>query len=154
MRMYLHILYKSSTYQFQHQEFHSGRPHFGHQDDLNDMEESNNHSEDRRSASRSSKNLAVLEKTQKISLDELRTNHDAQARALSTTYSNSEMQADGGMPFLAQLWLVFAGVLDCWMLGTNIRAENNFGGSQRVIFRPDSLLILRCYLFLGTSQFR
>lgn len=54
---------------------------------------------------------AVLEKTQKLSLDELRTNHDAQALAVSTTRTSTDLETCGGMPFAAGLWMVFAGIL-------------------------------------------
>ena len=59
-------------------------------------------------------NLAVLEKTQKMSLDELRTNHDAQALATFSTSRTGSDQLDrrGGMPFCAEFWMILGGILD------------------------------------------
>ena len=74
---------------------------------------------DVRSESKNS-HAAVLEKTQKISLDELRTNHDAAAVALSasrTTSATTELEARGGMPLAAELWMSIAGILEWRSVG-------------------------------------
>eukprot|EP00435_Cladocopium_sp_Y103_P021825 s1418_g5.t1 len=70
-------------------------------------------SEERRS--KSSKE-AVLQKTQKLSLDELRTNHDAHVRARHS-FAREEINMDsrGGLPQpMAGCWLVLAGILRFW----------------------------------------
>ena len=67
---------------------------------------------DERSGSKKS-HAAVLEKTQKLSLDELRTNHDAQAMAISASRTTStELETKGGMPIAAELWMFIAGILE------------------------------------------
>eukprot|EP00438_Fugacium_kawagutii_P007067 Skav227760 [mRNA] locus=scaffold1653:210986:218160:- [translate_table: standard] len=55
---------------------------------------------------------AVLEKTRRLSLDLLRSNHDAQAiqdTASRTLSTDSETR--GGMPCAAEIWMILAGVL-------------------------------------------
>jgi hypothetical protein len=57
--------------------------------------------------------LENLEKTQNISLDELRTNHNALVTAMSMR-SVSTLDTGSGMLFTAELLLVLAGVMEMW----------------------------------------
>lgn len=77
-----------------------------------EAEASSDFAEERGNSKKS--NLAVLEKTQKMSLDELRTNHDAQALAEFSTsrIASDQLDRQGGMPFCAELWMIFSGILD------------------------------------------
>eukprot|EP00435_Cladocopium_sp_Y103_P020825 s2652_g5.t1 len=50
-----------------------------------------------------------------LSLDELRANHDAQVTATRSGKSSTNRETRGGMPFIAELWLVVAGILE-WPL--------------------------------------
>ena len=63
-----------------------------------------------RSGSKTSSREAVLEKTQNLCLDELRANHNAVVTAMSMR-SIAPLDTTGGMPFTAELLLVFAGIL-------------------------------------------
>jgi len=91
-----------------------------------EAEASSDFAEERGNSKKS--NLAVLEKTQKMSLDELRTNHDAQALAGFSTSRTASDQLDhqGGMPFCAELWMMFSGILDVslrksWLWGSFVQ---------------------------------
>lgn len=67
-------------------------------------------------SSKQSSRVAVLEnleKTQNISLDELRTNHNALVTAMSMR-SVSTLDTGSGMLFTAELLLVLAGVMEMW----------------------------------------
>lgn len=66
-----------------------------------------------RSRSKHSNKAAVLEKTQKLSLDELRTNHDAHVTAGRSFGAHEEIDVDsrGGLPPIAGCWLALAGIL-------------------------------------------
>lgn len=67
---------------------------------------------DERSRSKHSSKEAVLEKTQKLSLDELRTNHDAHVTARRSFGAPEEIvDSRGGLPPIAGCWLVLAGIL-------------------------------------------
>lgn len=68
---------------------------------------------DERSRSKHSSKEAVLEKTQKLSLDELRTNHDAHVTARRSFGAREEIDVDsrGGLPPIAGCWLALAGIL-------------------------------------------
>lgn len=113
-----------------------------------------------RSSSKHSSRVAVLEnleKTQNISLDELRTNHNALVTAMSMR-SISTLDTRGGMLFTAELLLVLAGVLEwsswfgrlwvCFLFvlflgGTGALAW--WSGVARVL-EADSALASFCYM--------
>ena len=56
----------------------------------------------------------VLENMRNMSLDELRTNHNALVATQSVRNLDLELEEQGGMPFTAELLLVFTGILKSW----------------------------------------